>query len=474
MPGLFSFKKKIRSGYALSILLLVISYCLIFYLQQRLVKEARWVEHSYTVIGDAESLKSELTSAETGLRGYVLTQDTQFLRPYNESIGRIPVLLKELRDLIADNKDQSEKLDTLSDVVIRRTEMMKTGLADYLANGFKITPEMRLKRPVSLHTMDSMRLYVAKLKDAEQALMDGRQDKLSQLFGGVKAMAIISLAIVFAALLYSILTFNFENKAREKADKRANKYRVDLESNKTELKEKDMELKELKDHEKFTSTGRIARTIAHEVRNPLTNILLATEQLQETETKNEESPILLELINRNVARINQLVSDLLDATRFSHLDFTTADINHLVEETLVMAKDRLDLSQVAVQKIYSEEVCEISVDREKIKLALLNIIVNAIEAIETKDGLLEIKTRKHGNKCIVEIRDNGKGMEEEELQRMFEPYFTSKQKGNGLGMTNTQNIILNHKGKINVYSKPGKGTTVLIALDLIEVQVSEQ
>jgi signal transduction histidine kinase len=271
--------------------------------------------------------------------------------------------------------------------------------------------------------------------------------------------------MVLIALLYSVITYNRENKAREIADKRASEYKVDLESNKSELQEKNIELKELKDMEKFTSTGRIARTIAHEVRNPLTNILLATEQLREMENKNEESPILLELINRNAARINQLVSDLLNATRFTHLNFDKSNINQLLEETLEMAKDRIDLNHIAVEKNYSDDICEVSVDKEKIKLALLNIIVNAIEAMENEKGVLQLKTRRQANKCIIEIRDNGKGMDEEVLQKLYEPYFTSKPKGNGLGLTNTQNIILNHNGKISVYSKPGKGAIFLITLD---------
>jgi signal transduction histidine kinase len=108
----------------------------------------------------------------------------------------------------------------------------------------------------------------------------------------------------------------------------------------------------------------------------------------------------------------------------------------------------------------------VAVDIEKMRLALLNIIVNAIEAMEKNKGVLSIKTKKLDDKCIIEIRDNGKGMDEEVLQNLFEPYFTGKQKGNGLGLTNTQNIIFNHKGSIKVYSKPGQGATFLIILHL--------
>jgi signal transduction histidine kinase len=466
MIRLLAFRKRIRSGYILSFLLLLLSYCIIFYVQQKMVRETGWVIHTYAVINNAESLKAELTGAETSVRGYIIMQDTRFLKPYNAATKKIPLLYNGLKELVADNNEQQNRLDTLDQLIKRRMSILTSVLMMFQTNGFKISDEMKLRQEAGMNTMDSLRLYISKVNEAEQKLMQARKMRLAGLFNGANMMVIISLAMVLATLFYSLITYSRENKAREMADKKASEYKTGLESNQNELKEKNIELKELKDMEKFTSTGRIARTIAHEVRNPLTNILLATEQLREMENKNDETPVLLELINRNAARINQLVSDLLNATRFTHLDFTKADINQLLEETLEMAKDRIELSQVTVEKNYSDDLCEIFVDKEKIKLALLNIIVNAVEAMEKEKGVLQLKTRKEGNKCIIEITDNGKGMDEEQLQKLFEPYFTSKPKGNGLGLTNTQNIILNHNGKISVYSKPGKGAMFLIALDL--------
>jgi signal transduction histidine kinase len=466
MAKLSSFKRRIRSGYALSFLLMLVSYSLIFYVQQRLSKEAGWVIHSYTIVNNTQSLKSEVTDAETGMRGYVITHDARFLKPYNDAVIQIPGLIQELERLTADNPEQQRRIDTLNQLVDLKLEILTSGLKQFQTSGFVITDSMKGKRETSLNTMDSMRMYVSRVAAEEQKLMDTRKARLSDLFSSANIMGILSLSIVFFALLYSVITFNRENKAREKADKRALRYRIDLESNKHELQERNVELNELKSMEKFTSTGRIARTIAHEVRNPLTNILLATDQLNETANGNEESSVLLELIKRNATRINQLVSDLLNATRFSHLNFAKTNINQLLDETLEMAKDRFELSGVMVEKNYSDEICEIHVDKEKLKIALLNIIVNAVEAMEKGMGMLQLKVRKQGNKCIIEIRDNGKGMDDEVLQNLFEPYFTSKLKGNGLGLTNTQNIILNHRGKISVYSKPGKGALFVVALDL--------
>jgi signal transduction histidine kinase len=100
------------------------------------------------------------------------------------------------------------------------------------------------------------------------------------------------------------------------------------------------------------------------------------------------------------------------------------------------------------------------------KIALLNIIVNGIEAMEADKGVLTVSTSIESSRCCIEIHDNGHGMNEEVLQKLFDPYFTKKDGGNGLGLTNTQNIILNHKGNISATSQPGAGSTFAITLNI--------
>ena len=104
-------------------------------------------------------------------------------------------------------------------------------------------------------------------------------------------------------------------------------------------------------------------------------------------------------------------------------------------------------------------------NKNQIKIAFLNIIVNAIEAMEPEKGVLTVSSRDENGKCVVEIHDNGIGMDSIAISKLFEPYFTTKTKGNGLGLANTQNIILNHKGIITVDSKPGQGSTFTIKFD---------
>ena len=94
----------------------------------------------------------------------------------------------------------------------------------------------------------------------------------------------------------------------------------------------------------------------------------------------------------------------------------------------------------------------------------MNIIINAIEAMEMKDAVIEIKTEAKDDNCVVTITDNGKGMDQKTLSKLFEPFITSKPNGTGLGLTNSQNIILNHKGSIHVESTPGNGSSFIIHL----------
>jgi signal transduction histidine kinase len=176
--------------------------------------------------------------------------------------------------------------------------------------------------------------------------------------------------------------------------------------------------------------------------------------------------MLLDMIGRNSIRINQLVSDLLNATKIIELNIRPVNINKILDETLEMAADRIDLSQVKVEKNYAADVCHVAVDEEKIKIAFLNIIVNAIEAMEKSKGILLLRTKNGGDTCIIEIEDNGNGMDDDTLQKLFEPYFTSKPNGNGLGLTNCQNIILSHGGNITVKSTLRKGTSFFVTLKM--------
>ena len=172
------------------------------------------------------------------------------------------------------------------------------------------------------------------------------------------------------------------------------------------------------------------------------------------------------MINRNANRINQMISDLLTSTKFAQLQYARTNINSLLDETVELAKDRIELKHIKLQRSYLKPGSEVFVDSDKMKIAFLNVIVNAVEAMEKDKGILEIQTSEANDKCVVDIKDNGTGMDEETLQKLFDPYFTRKTGGNGLGLTHTQNIILNHKGSIIANSRLEQGSVFTITLNI--------
>ena len=226
--------------------------------------------------------------------------------------------------------------------------------------------------------------------------------------------------------------------------------------------------------EKFAMTGRIARTLAHEVRNPLTNINLSAEHLRSNGmAAEEEGKQYIEIIERNSKRINDLVSEMLNISRPSELRLAPHSITELVEETLSVAEDRIRLKEIHVEKRLPQKAKILQLDIDKFQTALLNIIINAIEAMEEKKGLLRVSVLLKDNCCDIVIEDNGKGLEPHHVAHIFEPFYTTKSTGTGLGLSAAKSIIDSHGGIINVDSLPGKGTRFIITLEYHRMPVPE-
>lgn len=218
--------------------------------------------------------------------------------------------------------------------------------------------------------------------------------------------------------------------------------------------------------EKLAVTGRIVRMIAHEIRNPLTNINLSLEQLEAEMPVNADLKMYFDIILRNSERISSLITELLNSSKPAQLTISKYSINKLIEETLTLINDRLILRSIKVVTNFNDNICEISVDSGKLKIALLNIFINAIEAMEEAVGILTITTRVDEDCCVIDVEDNGKGINESDIGRIFDPFFSGKPKGTGLGLSTTHNIIRTHDGIIDVSSVPGEGTKFIIKLKM--------
>lgn len=450
----FSSEDKVRFGYGAAFLLLLIAFSYSFFTTNQLLLHIRWVSSTNRILHNLEALQLQLKDVDASLQS-TTAPETGLESYYTQSFKSIDSLCVLIRHDIGSDYVPNLRLKEITTDVGEARMRILSGDRSSRVRGQ--TENDKLLQRIGSRIVD--------MQVAEKALLNLRSQRLNTSSG---SMAGVNIAIVAIALLlvgYSWVVFSNENTAKKNANIKMIEYSRRLEQKINELTDANAELSQLRSLQKFTATGRIARMIAHEVRNPLTNINLSCDQLKDVTIPGAQGGMLLSTIMRNSNRINQLVSELLNATKEQELTFRTESINTILDETLEIARDRIQLEHIQLQKSYDPTICHVNVDVDKIKIALLNVILNAVEAMDSGSGVLSLKTESRNNKCVVSISDNGHGIDRESLDKIFEPYYTGKSKGNGLGLTNTQNIILTHKGTIDVESEPGKGTTFIITLD---------
>lgn len=453
-------------GYIIAFLLLLVSFLITLYSNKQLIKQTQLVSHTHKVISDLETLLSAVKDGETGVRGFLNTKDSMFLAPFYISLLNTGTVYNSIMRETMDDPSQQEQLKRLKFYIDSKYDNIKFSIRRYLTN-YTLSDELLQKNIYAgKFIMDSTRQVVSKMQLHENNLLEGRLKKVDKKYTALNTIVVTSLLLAFIFAAFGVVAFLKENAARQEANDKITAYQQELKQQIAELDVANKELIEMRRQEKFASTGRIARIIAHEVRNPLTNIDLAVSQIKDEVNGGEEINILFDMVIRNSNRINQLITELLNATRFTDLNYNKVSINTLLDQAYELAKDRITLNKIKLIRKYSTDICEVGVDVEKVKIAFLNLIVNAVEAMEGKeDATLTLITKGENNKCVVEIIDNGVGMDQKALIRLFEPYYTTKPKGNGLGLANTNNIILNHKGTIDVKSDPGFGTCFTITFD---------
>lgn len=210
--------------------------------------------------------------------------------------------------------------------------------------------------------------------------------------------------------------------------------------------------------EKLAASGRFIRTLAHEVRNPLNNINLSIENLLE-QVEDEDEKIYLEIIQRNGKRINDLITELLQSSRPSDMNLAPVPLHDIVQNVINAVEDRVLLRKININYAPSDAALTIKADSAKLEMAILNIVINAIEAVNDETGIIDIYIQPRNKHVLLMISDNGCGISPENKSRLFEPYFTSKRNGMGLGLATTLTILRAHNADIEVSSEVDHGTT---------------
>jgi len=214
--------------------------------------------------------------------------------------------------------------------------------------------------------------------------------------------------------------------------------------------------------EKLASIGRISASIAHEIRNPLTSVKLNIQKLMQIESLDEEEKEHLSISQEGIAQIEKFIKELLNFTRVSDLNPERFPVVQIVEESLKMMRNSFLEKKIVLEKRFAVDLPAVVVDGDKMRQVFLNILRNAVEAVEEggRIGLSLSRIKENGAPRIrVRISDDGCGIPEKDWENIFEPFYTTKSSGFGLGLSNARKIVEQHRGSIKVTKSKGKGTT---------------
>jgi two-component system sensor histidine kinase HydH len=219
-------------------------------------------------------------------------------------------------------------------------------------------------------------------------------------------------------------------------------------------------------NEKIAALGRVAAQVAHEVKNPLAGLLLYSMHLKsKVATQLPESEVAL--IDKIIDTINHLTSTVEQVMKFAspvRLTLRPFDLNQVVRDALQLVESQLSEAHVNTTLVLDERPVTARIDESAMRAVLLNLISNSVQAMTNGGGELRIATQADGQRVRLTVSDTGMGMSSEQLKQVFEPFYTTKSQGLGLGMAYAQKIVEQHGGTVGIESRPGAGTIIAIEI----------
>lgn len=254
---------------------------------------------------------------------------------------------------------------------------------------------------------------------------------------------------------------------RQRAEEALEKAKEELEQRVLErTRELQLTSRQLLHVEKLSAVGQLSASIAHEFNNPLQGILNIVSGVKRRAALSENDSQLMDMAVTECERMKELIKGLQDFNRPSSSKLVQSDIGRIIDAVLLLTRKEFETKNIRVEKKYAPDLPEIPVIADQLKQVLLNLLTNAADACGRQGGLITIRTEKIDKKIAIHVADTGKGIKPEDMEHIFEPFFSTKPevKGVGLGLSVSYGIVKRHGGDILVENTEGKGATFTITL----------
>jgi signal transduction histidine kinase len=221
--------------------------------------------------------------------------------------------------------------------------------------------------------------------------------------------------------------------------------------------------------EHLATLGELATGLAHEIRNPLAGIAGVIEIIGRDLPTTSPARAVVKDVRQEIARINHIVTDLLQTARPHPPEVRKSDLNTTVEHAVMLGRQQAQAKSVEIALHQDPTLPDVEHDSDQIHQVLLNLLLNSLQAIDKGDkkGKIAVTLSRQGESAIVEVADTGRGIAPQDLPNIFRPFYTTKGDGTGLGLSLAQRIVEDHQGRIDVTSAVGEGTTFTVVLPLV-------
>jgi PAS domain S-box-containing protein len=228
--------------------------------------------------------------------------------------------------------------------------------------------------------------------------------------------------------------------------------------------------KRMRESESLVHIGQLTTSLAHEIRNPLSSVKMNIQILLKNVAFDGNDKRRMEIMSTEITRLEKILEEMLDFAKPLRLCLEPTSINDVIESCLDIMDVKIKEKYIIVKKKYSKRIPRIMLDRDKLEQAIINVLLNSVEALPAGGGI-GILTKKEASNISsirVEITDNGPGITEEDLHYVFDPFFSNKKKGTGLGLSNAKKIIEAHGGKVSLTARQGQGIHFCLTIPMRE------